>query len=119
MDEDPTPSNGRYLGSVVQRRLKPLKENKLAIVVEKLQIKTVERPPLSLCNIDDEQSIFSFLARENLDCAFHCEPDTSVERVDELCNIINNKIPKDCYIHIVPHENTETAARDTSPSDMF
>jgi hypothetical protein len=96
-----------------------LKETKLAIVTKELQITTIERPPLSLCSIDDEQSIFSFLARENLDCAFHCEPDTSAERVNELCHIINNEIPKDCYIHIIPHENTEIAARNTSPSDMF
>jgi hypothetical protein len=119
MDRDSSTSNDWYLGSVVQNRLKPLKEKKLAIVAEKLQIVTIERPSVSVCNIDDEKSIFSFLARENLDCAFHCEPDTSEVRVSELCDIIKNDIPKDWYIHITIHPNIDTATQEKSASDMF
>ena len=108
-----------YLWSNIQQRLRPLREEKLRIVQGRLWIDTISRPSLETCEISDTSSILRFLARENLDCAFNCEPDTSPSRVEELCDIILWTIPPEKHIHIIPHENTETAAREKSWSDMF
>jgi hypothetical protein len=108
-----------YLWKNIQQRLRPLREEKLRIVQDRLWIDTISRPNSETCDISDTNSILRFLARENLDCAFNCEPDTSPSRALELCNIILWTIPSGKYIHIIPHENTETAAREKRWSDMF
>ncbi len=109
----------QYLWRKIQQRLKPLREEKLEIVKTKLWIEKISRPSIETCDISDTDSIIRFLARENLDCAFNCEPDTPPSRVLELCMIITWVIPSGTHTHIVPHENTETAAREKSWSDMF
>jgi hypothetical protein len=109
----------QYLWRKIQQRLKPLREEKLEIVKTKLWIEKISRPSIETCDISDTDSIIRFLARENLDCAFNCEPDTPPSRVLELCMIITWAIPSGTHTHIVPHENTETAAREKSWSDMF
>lgn len=108
-----------YLWVSIQQRLKPLREEKLQIVKEQLWIDTISRPDIEICDISDTDSSIRFLARENLDCAFHCEPDTSTERVKELCIIISWSVPNWKYVHIIPHSNTELAAREKWWSDMF
>jgi hypothetical protein len=108
-----------YLWTSIQHRLKLLREEKLEIVKTKLWIEKISRPSIDICDISDTDSIMRFLARENLDCAFNCEPDTPPSRVLELCMIITWAIPSGTHIHIVPHENTDTAARDKNWSDMF
>ena len=117
-DWDPTWWN-QYLWSSIQKRLKPLREEKLSIVEDRLWIDSISRPSIETCDISDTNSILWFLARENLDCAFNCEPDTPESRVQELCDIILWTISSGKHIHIIPHENTETAAKDKSWSDMF
>ncbi len=108
-----------YLWKNIQQRLKPIREEKLRIVEDRLWIDTITRPNLETCDISDTSSILRFLARENLDCAFNCEPDTSPWRVDELCDIILWNISSGKYIHIIPHENTDLAAKEKGWSDMF
>lgn len=108
-----------YLWKNIQQRLKPLREEKNRIVKERLWIDIISRPHIGTCDIDDTGSIYIFLAKENLDCAFHCEPDTPISRVEELCDIILWNISSGKYIHIIPHENTESAAREKDWSDMF
>lgn len=108
-----------YLWSNIQQRLKPLQEEKLGIVKKRLWIDEISRPDISDCDIHDTESVYRFLARENLDCAFHCEPDTPTARVEELCDIILWNISSGKHIHIIPHENTESAAREKWWSDMF
>lgn len=109
----------QYLWRKIQQRLKLLREEKLWIVKKQFWLDTISRPSIDTCDISDTDSIIRFLAQENLDCAFNCEPDTPVSRVQELCDIILWRIPPDKHIHIVPHENTDTAAKDKSWSDMF
>lgn len=108
-----------YLWTNIQKRLKPLRKEKLEIVKTKLWIEAISRPSIDTCDISDTDSIIRFLARENLDCAFNCEPDTPTSRILELCTIIRWDISNDEYIHIIPHENTETAAKEKSWLDMF
>lgn len=108
-----------YLWRNIQKRLKSLREEKLQIVKKQLWIETISRPSIETCDVSDTSSILWFLARENLDCAFNCDPDTQALRVQELCDIITGNIPNGKHIHIIPHENTETAARDKSWSGMF
>lgn len=108
-----------YLWNSIQRRLKPLREEKLRIVQERLWLDTISRPEITSCDAKDIVSIYRFLARENLDCAFNCDPDTSAERVGELCDIILWALPSNKHIHIIPHENTESAAKEKGWSDML
>ena len=105
-----------------QELLAVLGEHKTKLIQERLGIerKHLTRPSLDLCDITDHVSIFSFVARENLECAFCCEPDTSMERTSDICDIIQNTIPQGKFVHLDFHHNTDRAIESgKKPYDLL
>ena len=109
------PTGGDYLWKTIQAN----KLIKLGIVSRMLGILEIRRPDLSICDTGDTSSILSFIARENLDCAFHCEPDTEWLRVEELCKIALWKYEKGFHPHIILHPNADKAIGEKSAHDML
>ena len=75
----------------------------MSIVSRMLGILDIKRPSLIQCDINKLASVFSYIARENIDCAFHCEPDTDSQKVRELCTIATGEISTEMYVHLSLH----------------
>ena len=103
------------LGQLVQAN----RLNTMSIVSRMLGILDIKRPSLSQCSIDTTSSIFSYIARENIDCAFHCEPDTNGQKVRELCTIAMGELGADMYVHLSLHPESELVIREKSAHDML
>ena len=106
-----------YLGSSVQR-IKLLKTKKIH---EMLGILSIKRPELDICDPLDIRSIQSYIARENLECAIYCDPETPVVQVERLCRIANWNIEPWEYIYISRHPNYAKALNELnkSPRDLL
>jgi hypothetical protein len=105
-----------YLGSNVQA----LRLKKSAVVFKMLWIGPIQRPDPNTCDINSPDSIFSYIARENLECAFLCEPETSVERVTELCKIAKGTLWDKEYIHLTLHsEYADALSQNKSPHELI
>ncbi len=53
-----------------------------------LGIIAIKRPELESCDPLDISSIYGYIARENLECAIYCDPQTPVVEVARLCQIV-------------------------------
>ena len=85
---------------------KILRDEKRAIVNNILgEEYIVERPDSDQDITWDITAVYSFIARENLECAFFCDPNTSIETVNDLCLIISRTIPEWQHVHITIHTN--------------
>ena len=70
------------------------------------------------CNPLDPVSIYTYLARENLECAVSCDPTTKLDRTREICRIISGELLDGEYIHLEIHKNYEKGLekyKDTPP----
>ncbi len=65
----------------------------------------VSRPSLESCDANSPESVYVFLARENLECAVSCDPSTSLERAREICRIISGEFVTGEYLHLEIHPN--------------
>ena len=89
-----------------EENLDQLQKNKREII-ENLLWKSfhIARPNPDEIDIWNIDSIFQFIAKENLECAFFCDPNTKEWTVENLWNIIAWNIPLWKYIHISLHSN--------------
>ncbi len=101
-------SDGGYLGSSVQR----LKLQKTKKIHEMLGILSIKRPELSTCNPLDLSSIHRYIARENLECAIYCDPETPIVQVEKLCHIAIWDIKEWEYIHVSIHPNYQKVVNE-------
>jgi hypothetical protein len=87
-----------------------LKREKQSVVAELLWWEyPIMRPnPLEL-DTECTASIFRFVAAENLECAFHCDPQTDTETVRNLARIMAWKISEWEHVHIAIHPNYHKA----------
>ena len=113
----PSESAWWYLWTSVQR----LKLQKTKKIHEMLGIIAIKRPELDTCNTLDIRSIYSYIARENLECAIYCDPETPVLHVEQLCRIANWALKEWEYIHISRHPNYTKAINELgkSPRDLL
>lgn len=79
------------------------KQNRVATLLSNNYI--IQRPDMSMIDIAEIETIYSFIARENMECAFMCDPDTSPEIAEWLAQIIARCIPDNQHVHITLHEN--------------
>ncbi len=95
-----------YLWKVSTR----LKLEKQAVVAELLGTDyPIMRPnPLEL-DAEHMDSILRFVAAENLECAFHCDPQTDAETVRSLARIMAGRISEWEHVHIAIHPNYQKA----------
>jgi hypothetical protein len=64
-----------------------LARTKRMLVLDLLDMKDIVRPDISTLDISSERSIEVFIARDNIECAFLCDPSKSVKHVEMLCRI--------------------------------
>lgn len=113
----PSVSEWWYLGSSVQR----LKLQKTKKIHEMLGIIAIKRPELDTCDPLNIWSIYSYIARENLECAIYCDPETPLVQVEQLCQIASWVIREWEYIHISRHPNYTKAINELkkTPRDLL
>lgn len=100
-----------YLGEgmTLLRNPEILKQEKRDRINELLTDFRFTRPKLSDCNINDLNSIFAYIARENLECATNDECGDSsrvnIRQVEMLCRIVLWRLQKKEYVHVTIHPN--------------
>ncbi|MDD2745659.1 MAG: hypothetical protein PHU93_03930 [Candidatus Gracilibacteria bacterium] len=115
-DTTETAATGVYLGESSHR----LRTKKQRIVTEILGGEyAIKRPDIVSIDLTDSEAIFRFIAMENLECAFHCDPLTGVKMVADLSHIIAGTLPQDKEIHISLHHNYLVAKIDKPPSYLL
>lgn len=98
-------SLGEYIGSAI----KDLARAKKKLVQEKLNMRNITHPDISTLDLQDEESIQRFIALENIECAFMCDPAKSVEHLAMLCKIVKSELVEGEHVEISIFQKYEEA----------